>query len=104
MSSALADTSRPRGSSRAPPCLKAELRIASFQGLHSASIQIMSKTMIDHYRLVIASPSDVQKEREKAKEIVDELNDSVFRDRDIRIDLYRWKTDSYPNFRPEGPQ
>ncbi|HJR06285.1 MAG TPA: HEAT repeat domain-containing protein [Pyrinomonadaceae bacterium] len=55
-------------------------------------------------RIVIASPGDVQAERDSLSGLVQELNRNVAADRGIRLELSRWETDSYPGFHPEGPQ
>jgi formylglycine-generating enzyme required for sulfatase activity len=53
---------------------------------------------------VVASPGDVQAERNALSTVVEELNHSVARDRSLRLELARWETDAYPGFHPEGPQ
>jgi len=55
-------------------------------------------------RVVVASPSDVQDERDKVPVVVDELNRGVAADRGLRLEVYRWETDAYPGFHAEGPQ
>jgi hypothetical protein len=55
-------------------------------------------------RLVVASPSDVQVERNILPTVIEEINNSVAKDRGVRLDLARWETDAYPGFHPEGPQ
>ena len=55
-------------------------------------------------RVVVASPSDVQAERNALPTVIEELNNSVARDRDLHLDLARWETDAYPGFHLEGPQ
>jgi hypothetical protein len=55
-------------------------------------------------RVVVASPSDVQPERDILPDIVDELNRGVAAMRDVWLELCRWETDAYPPFHPEGPQ
>ena len=55
-------------------------------------------------RVVVASPSDVQAERNALPTVIEELNNSVARDRDLHLELVRWETDAYPGFHPEGPQ
>jgi hypothetical protein len=63
--------------------------------------------MSDHVKLlrvVLASPGDVQGERDAVPGIIEELNRGVARDRDLRLELVRWETDAYPGFHPEGPQ
>ena len=53
-------------------------------------------------RIVVASPGDVQPERDALPAVVEELNRSVAGDRGLRLELTRWETDAYPGFHPEG--
>ena len=55
-------------------------------------------------RVVVASPGDVQSERDSLPEVIDELNKSTAADRGLRLELIRWQTDAYPGFHPEGSQ
>ena len=55
-------------------------------------------------KIVVASPHNVQAERDLLEEVVAELNRSVAADRDLRLELARWETDAYPGFHSEGPQ
>ena len=55
-------------------------------------------------KIVLASPGDVQAERDALPGIIEELNHGVARDRKLRLELTRWETDAYPGFHPEGPQ
>jgi hypothetical protein len=56
-------------------------------------------------RVVVASPGDVQAERELLADVViPELNHGIAADRGIRLDVYRWETDAYPRFHAAGPQ
>ena len=55
-------------------------------------------------RVVVASPGDVQPERDVVPEVLEELNRSVCRDRGIRLEVVRWETDSHPGFHQLGPQ
>ena len=55
-------------------------------------------------RIVVASPGDVQAERDSLDGIVSELNKSTAADRDISIELTKWETDTYPGFHADGPQ
>jgi serine phosphatase RsbU (regulator of sigma subunit) len=56
------------------------------------------------HRLIVASPSDVQSERDAVSSVVEELNKTICADRGLHIEVIRWETDSYPGFHPEGPQ
>jgi Domain of unknown function (DUF4062) len=55
-------------------------------------------------RIVVASPGDVQAERNALATVVEELNHGIARDRGVRLELARWETDAYPGYHPEGPQ
>jgi formylglycine-generating enzyme required for sulfatase activity len=55
-------------------------------------------------RLVVASPGDVQAERNALPAVVEELNHGIAGDRGWRLELARWETDASPGFHPEGPQ
>jgi len=55
-------------------------------------------------RVVVASPGDVQGERDRVPIVVDELNRGVAADRGLGLHVYRWETDAYPGFHAEGPQ
>jgi hypothetical protein len=68
---------------------------------------LVSSKMTDFVRIlraVVASPSDVQKERDAVESVINDVNRSTCADRGIRIELARWETDTYPGFHPEGPQ
>lgn len=55
-------------------------------------------------RIVVASPSDVQTERDTLPGVLNELNTGVAQLAGLRLELSRWETDAYPGFHPEGPQ
>jgi len=55
-------------------------------------------------RIVVASPSDVQKERDSLPDVITEINKGVAADRKLRLELSRWETDTYPGFHVDGPQ
>lgn len=55
-------------------------------------------------RIVVASASDVQAERDAIPAIIEYLNKSVAKDRGLWLEVSRWETDAYPTFHPEGPQ
>jgi hypothetical protein len=55
-------------------------------------------------RIVVASPSDVQAERDALPGIVDELDHGIAGEHGLRLELARWETDAYPGFHPPGPQ
>jgi hypothetical protein len=57
------------------------------------------------FRVVLASPSDVQDEREAANFVVESVNrqlrDAAFA---AVLELSRWETDAYPGVHALGPQ
>ena len=55
-------------------------------------------------RVVLASPSDVQEERNLVPRVIEEINEGVAEDRNLHLSLLRWETDAYPGFHPDGPQ
>lgn len=55
-------------------------------------------------RVVLASPGDVKAEREAAARVVEEINHGLAAARPLRLELFRWETDTYPGFHPDGPQ
>src|SRR5437879_5257131 len=55
-------------------------------------------------RIIVASPGDVQPERDALPAVIDELNRGIASERGLRLELSRCETDSYPEFHPEGPQ
>ena len=55
-------------------------------------------------RVVVASPADVQSERDIVPDVLDELNRGVCRTRGVRFEAIRWETDAYPGFHELGPQ
>src|SRR5690349_7610407 len=65
---------------------------------------MISEKNVRLLRVVVASPSDVQSERDAVSEVVDDLNRGAASERMLRIELSRWETDIYPGFHPAGPQ
>ena len=51
----------------------------------------------------VASPSDVEEERNRLEEVIRDLNTAWARDLGIRLELIKWETDAYPSF-GEDPQ
>ncbi|MEW5980194.1 MAG: hypothetical protein AB1898_30740 [Acidobacteriota bacterium] len=62
------------------------------------------KQQVDIIRIVAASPSDVQEERDRLPSILEEINDGIAGHLGLRLELSRWETDAYPGFHVEGPQ
>ena len=55
-------------------------------------------------RVVVASPGDVQPERDVLPSVIEEVNRGVAADRGLLLTLSRWETDTHPGFHAEGPQ
>lgn len=55
-------------------------------------------------RVVVASPSDVQSERDALAGVIEELNRGIAGDKGLLLELSRWETDAYPGFHAEGSQ
>jgi hypothetical protein len=55
-------------------------------------------------RVLIASPGDVQKEREHVCTTIEELNKGIAGNNNLVFDPIMWETDSYPGFHDDGPQ
>lgn len=55
-------------------------------------------------RIIVASPSDVAKEREIVEHVAAKLNRTTAADRGLRLEVGRWETDAYPGFHVDGPQ
>jgi hypothetical protein len=55
-------------------------------------------------RIVVASPADVQPERDALPSVIEEINRGVAADRGLHLVLSRWETDVYPGFHSDGPQ
>jgi hypothetical protein len=59
---------------------------------------------INLLRIVVASPGDVQAERDALPAVLAELNRGIAAAHGLRLELGRWETDAYPGFHPQGPQ
>jgi adenylate kinase family enzyme len=55
-------------------------------------------------RLVIASPGDVQEERDRAESAVAELNRNVAPERGLVVEVSRWEADAVPGLHRDGAQ
>jgi small GTP-binding protein len=55
-------------------------------------------------RVVVASPGDVQPERDVLPSVIEEVNRIVAADHGLHLELSRWETDTHPGFHAEGPQ
>jgi Effector-associated domain 7/NB-ARC domain len=70
--------------------------------LNSGNTQMKSKNIL---RIVIASPGDVQMERDILdSRVIPELNRGIANTYNLVLELGRWETDAYPGFHINGPQ
>jgi len=58
----------------------------------------------DIFRIIVVSPGDVPQERDQVPEIVDEFNRTLGEHLGVRMEVWRWETDTHPGFHLEGPQ
>ena len=58
----------------------------------------------DHLKVVVASPSDVKKERDSLEEIIKKVNTNIAHDSGLHLDVVRWENDAYAGFHIDGPQ
>lgn len=77
-----------------------ELNETGFSQRIAEEIQAKPQTL----RIVVASPSDVQPERDVRPSVIEEVNRAAAADRGLHLVLSRWETDTYPGFHTEGPQ
>jgi hypothetical protein len=61
-------------------------------------------TRVRLFKVFVASPGDVQEERQAIEPVVDEINQTMGRQLRLRLDVVRWETDAYPGFAAGGPQ
>ena len=54
-------------------------------------------------KIVLSCPSDVAEDRNVFASVIEELNRGVADDRNLRLEVYFWKTHAYPGFHSEGP-
>ena len=66
--------------------------------------EIQAKPQPRLLRIVVASPGDVQAERDVIPSVIDEINRNVAADRGLHLVLTRWETDAHPGFDSKGPQ
>lgn len=55
-------------------------------------------------RVVVASPSDVKPERDVLKEVLEDINSNIAKDRGLRLESSRWEDAAYAGFHADGPQ
>ena len=58
----------------------------------------------NHLKVVVASPSDVQNERDSLEKIIKKVNDNNAHDWGLHLDIVRWESDAYAGFHINGPQ
>jgi anti-sigma regulatory factor (Ser/Thr protein kinase) len=51
---------------------------------------------VDRLRVFVASPGDTEEERERLKDVIDEVNKGVAKERNLTLELVRWETDVRP--------
>lgn len=79
-------------------------RVADKGFAKSETVEIQATTQTQILRVVLASPGDVQAERDVLPSVIDEVNHVVAADRGLHLVLTRWETDTYPGFHVDGPQ
>jgi hypothetical protein len=65
---------------------------------------MVGRRHVELFQVVVASPGDVQAERDALTGVIEELNRGLAVDHGVRIELRRWETDAYPGFHSGGPQ
>lgn len=58
----------------------------------------------DNLKIVAVSPSDVLDEVKAMARVIESTNRGLARSLGIHLRLWRWDTDAYPAFHPDGPQ
>jgi hypothetical protein len=62
-----------------------------------------NRITLTQHRAVLASPSDVQNEREIVRGVIDEINRDTANPRGVHVELVRWETHAAPGFHSSGP-
>lgn len=52
---------------------------------------------VEHLKIFLASPGDVQTERDQARQAIEEINRTIGRDKNIHLDVIGWETDVHPS-------
>jgi tetratricopeptide (TPR) repeat protein len=60
--------------------------------------------LLKHLKVVVASPNDVQRERDSLEEIIKKVNDNYAHEWGLHLDVVRWEKDTYAGFHIDGPQ
>lgn len=53
---------------------------------------------VELLQVFLASPSDVTEERNSARSVIDAINQTVGREKNVRLEIIGWETDSYPEY------
>lgn len=53
---------------------------------------------VEHLKIFLASPGDVQTERDQARQAIEEINRTIGRDKNIHLDVIGWETDVHPSY------
>ncbi|MBV9468377.1 MAG: DUF4062 domain-containing protein, partial [Abitibacteriaceae bacterium] len=53
---------------------------------------------IEQIQIFLASPGDVQAEREQARKVIEELNRTLARDKGVHLEVVGWDTDAFPSY------
>jgi hypothetical protein len=64
----------------------------------------MASRRLNLFRIVLASPTDVEPEWRVVERLVEEFNHGLAAERGLLLRLSTWKTDAHGGFHPEGPQ
>ena len=79
-----------------------ERREYELTGRRSKGADMEAKPQARILRVVLASPADVQPERDALPAVIEEVNRGVAADRGLHLVLSRWETDTHPGFIPKG--
>lgn len=52
--------------------------------------------------IFLASPGDVQTEREQARQVIGEINRTIGQDKEVRFEIVGWETNAYPSYGSDG--
>ena len=59
---------------------------------------------VETLKVVVVGPSDVRAEVEQVRAVLDNLNQEIAEDRQIRLEYVNWRTHAYPGAHSLGPQ
>ena len=57
---------------------------------------------VEHLKIFLASPGDVQTERDHARQVIEEINLTIGRDKNVHLEITGWETDAYPSYGGDG--